>query len=85
MATENVSLNLDSEVKNQAQRLFEKLGMTLDTAINIFLKQSVRENAIPFTVDDPFYSEENIRHLLKITRAVDSGQARLIRHDIVEK
>ena len=85
MATENISLSLDTDVKSQAQNLFDKMGMTLETAINLFLKKSIREQAIPFEIDDPFYSEENINHLLKITRAVDSGQAKLIRHEIVEK
>lgn len=84
MATENISINLDAGIKNQAQSLFENLGMTLETAINIFLKKSIREQSMPFKIDDPFYSEENINHLIKVTRAVDSGQAKLIRHDIVE-
>ena len=84
MATENVSLELDADVKNQAQILFDKMGLTLETAINLFLKKSVREQSIPFETDDPFYSEENINHLVKVTRAVDCGQAKLIKRDIVE-
>ena len=34
------------------------MGMSLTTAINIFLKQAVREQRIPFYVGEPKYKEE---------------------------
>lgn len=46
----NVSFRIDSELKNQADALFEQLGMSMTTAFNIFLRQSVREGCIPFDV-----------------------------------
>ena len=41
---------MDSELKAQADALFAELGMNLSTAFNIFLRQSVREQQIPFRV-----------------------------------
>ena len=52
MATKvaSVSFRIDSELKNQADKLFNNLGMNLTTAFNIFLRQSVREGRIPFEI-----------------------------------
>lgn len=46
----STNISLDPEVKKQAQELFADFGMDLSTAINIFLRQAIRENAIPFTI-----------------------------------
>lgn len=50
MAKISTSISLDSEVKVKAQELFADFGMDLSTAINIFLRQSIRENCIPFSI-----------------------------------
>ena len=43
MATTNVSIRMDSDLKAQADALFAELGMNLSTAFNIFVRQSLRE------------------------------------------
>ena len=43
MATTNVSIRMDTELKAQADELFAELGMNLSTAFNIFVRQSLRE------------------------------------------
>lgn len=50
MAKESTSISLDADVKAKAQELFADFGMDLSTAINIFLRQSIRENCIPFSI-----------------------------------
>lgn len=50
MAKVSTSISLDADVKAQAQELFADFGMDLSTAINIFLRQSIRENCIPFSI-----------------------------------
>ncbi len=51
MATVNVTIRMDKELKQQADELFADLGMSLSTAITVFAKQAVREQAIPFTIE----------------------------------
>lgn len=46
----NVTFRVDDELKKQADALFSELGMNMSTAFNIFLRQSVREQQIPFRV-----------------------------------
>lgn len=49
-STTNVSFRIDSDVKKQADTLFSQLGLNMTTAFNIFLRQSIREGSIPFTI-----------------------------------
>lgn len=48
--TTNLNLRLDKELKKQAEELFAGLGINMTTAINIFLRQAVREQGIPFQI-----------------------------------
>jgi DNA-damage-inducible protein J len=48
--TVNFSVRLDRGLKDQADRLFSELGMTMTTAMNIFVRQSVRQGKIPFEI-----------------------------------
>lgn len=48
MGTVNVTLRVDEQLKKQADSLFSDLGLTFNSALTIFLKQSVREQQIPF-------------------------------------
>lgn len=48
--TTNINIRMDKELKEQAEILFNELGMNMTTAFNIFLRQSVREGRIPFEV-----------------------------------
>lgn len=50
MGTVNITFRVDDELKKQADALFSDLGMSLSTAFNIFLRQSVREQQLPFLV-----------------------------------
>ncbi|MBQ6675726.1 MAG: type II toxin-antitoxin system RelB/DinJ family antitoxin [Ruminococcus sp.] len=50
MATANINVRVDENLKKNAEKLFEDLGMNMSTAINIFLRQSVEFEGIPFTV-----------------------------------
>lgn len=46
----NVTFRVDDELKAEADALFAELGMSLSTAFNIFLRQSVREQQLPFAI-----------------------------------
>ena len=50
MKTINVTLRVDKELKEQADALFEDMGLSLNTACRMFLKRAVQEQRIPFEV-----------------------------------
>jgi DNA-damage-inducible protein J len=45
-----MSIRIDSDVKAKAQALFSALGIDMTTAINIFLRQAIQHQGIPFNV-----------------------------------
>lgn len=46
----NINIRTDSEVKAKAQDIFSSLGLDMTTAINLFLRQTIRQNDLPFTL-----------------------------------
>lgn len=48
MSTVNLNIRTDKEIKEKAENIFEELGLNMTTAINMFLRTSIRENGIPF-------------------------------------
>ncbi|MDO4218673.1 MAG: type II toxin-antitoxin system RelB/DinJ family antitoxin [Synergistaceae bacterium] len=50
MAKVSTNINLDPDLKKEAQLLFSNIGMDLTTAVTIFIKQAVREQKIPFDI-----------------------------------
>lgn len=64
-----MSIRLDSEVKEQAQQVFNHLGMDMTTAINIFLRQAIQYQGLPFDVK----IDEN-RKLLQVVTDVEQNR-----------
>lgn len=50
MATTNITVRMDTELKKQAETLFSELGLSMSAAITVFMKQAVYEHGIPFQV-----------------------------------
>ena len=50
MAKTTANISIDPKTKKEAQELFADFGIDLSTAINIFLRQSIRERSIPFII-----------------------------------
>lgn len=50
MATVNMSIRTDSELKAQAEKILSQLGMTMNGTINMFLQQIVRDRAVPLSL-----------------------------------
>ncbi|MBQ9047030.1 MAG: type II toxin-antitoxin system RelB/DinJ family antitoxin [Solobacterium sp.] len=48
MTTTNLNIRIDKDINNQADLIFSELGLNMTTAINIFLRTTIRENGIPF-------------------------------------
>ena len=50
MVTSNINIRVDSELKQSAEALFDDLGLTMSSAITMFLKSAVGHDGIPFDV-----------------------------------
>ncbi|MFV0497246.1 MAG: type II toxin-antitoxin system RelB/DinJ family antitoxin [Candidatus Fimivivens sp.] len=80
-----VNIRLDDDLKSRADVLFDELGLNMSTAVNLFVRQAVRQGGIPFeitTKTDPFYSEANMKVLRKAIQGAERGK--LTAHDLIE-
>lgn len=48
MATTNLNIRTEKAIKDQAESIFNELGINMTTAVNMFLRTAIRENGIPF-------------------------------------
>lgn len=46
----SMTIRTNSKIKKQAQEVYSKLGIDMSTAINVFLRQSIRHKGFPFEV-----------------------------------
>ena len=60
MATITMTIKTDSELETKAKSVFADLGLDMSTAINIYLKQVVYKEAIPFEISKPKTSNKKI-------------------------
>jgi DNA-damage-inducible protein J len=75
---------MDKELKKRAESLFSDLGMNMSTAINVFVRQAVREGGIPFEITkDPFFSEVNMKHLNRVIKDMEAGIG-ISEHELIE-
>ena len=48
MTSTSINIRVDDDIKEKAQDVFSSIGLDMTTAINIFLRQAIRKNSIPF-------------------------------------
>jgi DNA-damage-inducible protein J len=48
MTMTNLNIRTDKTIKDAAESIFNEFGINMTTAVNMFLRQTIRENGIPF-------------------------------------
>jgi DNA-damage-inducible protein J len=48
MTMTNLNIRTDKAIKDAAENIFNEFGINMTTAVNMFLRQTIRENGIPF-------------------------------------
>lgn len=75
MAQTLVNFRIDETTKMQMEQVCSELGLTMSTALNIFVKKVIREKRIPFDVSiDPFYSESNMKAIKESIKQLEEGK-----------
>ncbi|MCD7744833.1 MAG: type II toxin-antitoxin system RelB/DinJ family antitoxin [Lachnospiraceae bacterium] len=59
---------MDSDIKKQCEALYGELGVNLTTAINVFLRQSLRVGGFPFDVRLEHPNKETVAAMLEAER-----------------
>ena len=48
MAQTNLTIQIDEDIKREAETLFNRIGLNMSSAINVFFRQAIRAQTIPF-------------------------------------
>ena len=80
-----INFRIEEDVKSNAEQALKEMGLTMSTAITMFLVKVGREKRIPFEINaDPFYSAENMAELERRIASVRTGTSTLKEHDLIE-
>ena len=72
MSNVNVTIRMDENLKKQAETLFGELGLNLSTAFNIFVRQAVREQSIPFVISNRQPNAETLAAIEEVQKMKES-------------
>ena len=75
-----VTIRVDKDLKDRADSLFDRLGMNMTTALNVFLRKAVDEEAIPFVIGTKSAVFGNGYTSADITSAFDAA----VRNEVAE-
>lgn len=82
MAQTNISIRIDEDIKKDAEDLFARLGLNMSAAVNVFFRQAVTEQAIPFQIraksaaeekNNQYFNDCNMKVLLDSVQQANSG------------
>ena len=76
-----ISAKIENEDKSSFESILTSIGLNVSTAINAFVKATIRENGLPFAMkaaDDPYiYSSENMKYLKESINQIENGQGQI--------
>ena len=75
MSATTMNIRVDSEIKDTAKKIFAELGLDLTTAVNIFLRQSIREHGIPFELKLHVPNEETLEAIKQVNNKENLSKA----------
>ena len=78
--TSAINVNVPTDVKEEANALFNNLGLTMSGAINIFLKKALSEGGIPFEVRERKPSKR-LLEALKESEDIINGKIKAKRYN----
>ena len=58
MANTSITVRVDENLKKEAEAFFDEIGMNMSTAFNVFIRQCLREQRIPFEIGRPSSAQD---------------------------
>jgi DNA-damage-inducible protein J len=76
MAQTNLTIRIDENIKQEADILFNRIGLNMSSAINVFFRQAIREQAIPFELRpyDDYYSGARMERIAHSMAQAERGE-----------
>ena len=83
MTAVSITMRAEPDLKACFEQICQEIGLSVNAALNIFVKRVVRDRKIPFELSaDPFFCETNMRHLVRSAEAARAGK--VTEHDLIE-
>ena len=75
MKMSTITIRVDKSIKEQAEQIFENIGLNTTTAFTLFMKSVIREGEIPFKLKvDSFFGSSNLDSLRMSIKQLEDGQ-----------
>jgi DNA-damage-inducible protein J len=76
MPQTNLTIRIDDTIKQEAEILFSKIGLNMSSAINVFFRQAIREQAIPFELKpyDDYYTGARMARIRHSIKQAENGE-----------
>jgi len=76
LAQTNLTIRIDENIKQEAETLFNRIGFNMSAAINVFFRQAIRAQSIPFELKpyDDYYTGENLARLKRSMAQSERGE-----------
>ena len=73
------NIRIDKQIRAQADALYKSMGLSLSSAINLFLTQSVIQGKLPINevIAEPTYTDILLRDASKIDMDITNGTAKV--------
>ena len=77
MSNTTYNIRIDKQVKEKADILYKSMGLSLSSAINLFLKQSVIQGKLPINeiISEPVYTDALLSDAAEIDASISNGTA----------
>ncbi len=75
MASVSTNIRIDSEVKAKAISIFSDLGIDMTTAVNVFLRQAILHNGLPFELKLETPNKETLLAIAEVEDMKKNPQA----------
>lgn len=83
-STSAINIHVNKELKDEATTIINDLGMSMSTAINIFLTQVVKHEGIPFLVREPKPTRQ-LKRAIKEADKIAAGKKKTKSYNNIEE
>ncbi|MEG1480165.1 MAG: type II toxin-antitoxin system RelB/DinJ family antitoxin [Kiritimatiellia bacterium] len=80
MASTNLTIRIEEELKHEANALFSDLGMNLSTAFMVFIRQAIRVQGLPFTVTRDTPNKETVAALQEADQIAKTDDVKAVKN-----
>ena len=80
----DINITVEQDLKDQAEKVFSNVGLSITEALKLFLRESVEQRNIPFHIGEPNYNEETMLAIQE-ARDIMSGKVKVKSYATLEE